>query len=450
MAALFVMISIVDSGSLVTLICAFESQLRSHATMLPTQDHTPDGTADRVPRGQAAVLAQITAGLTRPTSTDEVFGQVVTAVAEQLGSVNTALCFHDPARGTLSLHTCYKHGTVTIYGPETGHEPVSVPTVQFPIWGVLRAKRQAHILSDPSSLPPSRPRDFYLAIGARQVLYVPLLLGEDLIGYLSTPNNRPEAFTPDQIDLAQALANQIALAVRLGRLAEQASEAAITAERERAARTRSAEREAAVLGERNRLAREIHDTLAQAFVGVVTFLEAAKDAAARRPEKAQACVLDALQGARDGLDEARRSVRALRPLPLASGDLTQALNRLAGRPDDGGPAVAVHVHGRTRPLAAKVEEELYRVAKEALTNSLRHANASLISIDLTFDAALIRLVVRDDGGGFDTQLPDPPTTFGITGMRERVDRIGGTLTVDSTLGGGTGVTVVVSAEEDEV
>jgi signal transduction histidine kinase len=281
------------------------------------------------------------------------------------------------------------------------------------------------------------------------VLYVPLLLGEDLIGYLSTPNTRPEAFTSDQIDLAQALANQIALAVRLGRLAEQASDAAITAERERAAHSRSAEREAAVLGERNRLAREIHDTLAQAFVGVVTFLEAAKDAAARRPEKAQACVLDALQVARDGLDEARRSVRALRPLPLDGGDLTQALNRLAGRPDDGGPAVAVHVHGRTRPLAAKVEEELYRVAKEALTNSLRHAKASLISIDLTFDAAIIRLAVRDDGGGFDTQLPDSPTTFGITGMRERVDRIGGTLTVDSTLGGGTVVTVVVPAEEEK-
>jgi signal transduction histidine kinase len=415
--------------------------------MHPTGDKDQDGHAGSVSRGQAAVLAQITAGLTRPTSTDEVFGQVVTAVAEQLGSVNTALCFHDAARGTLSLHTCYKHGTVTIYGAETGHEPVSVPVARG--HEGVAAKRQAHSLSEPSTLSPSQPRDYCLAIGARQVLYVPLLLGEDLIGYLSTPNTRPEAFTPDQIDLAQALANQIALAVRLGRLAEQASDAAITAERERAARSRSAEREAAVLGERNRLAREIHDTLAQAFVGVVTFLEAAKDAAARRPEKAQACVLDALQVARDGLDEARRSVRALRPLPLDGGDLTQALNQFSARPDDGGPAVAVHVHGRTRPLAAKVEEELYRVAKEALTNSLRHAKASLVSIDLTFDAALIRLAVRDDGGGFDTQLPDPPTTFGITGMRERVDRIGGTLTVDSTLGGGTVVTVVVSAEEEE-
>ena len=417
--------------------------------MQSSENKDPDDSADRVSRGPAAVLAQITAGLTRPTSTDEVFGQVVTAVAEQLGSVNTALCFHDAALDTLSLHTCYKHGTVTIYGAETGHEPPSVPTVQVPIWDILRAKRQPHVLSDPSSLPPSRPRDFYLAIRARQVLYVPLLLGEDLIGYLSTPNTRPEAFMPDQIDLAQALANQIALAVRLGRLAEQASDAAITAERERAAQSRAAEREAAVLGERNRLAREIHDTLAQAFVGVVTLLEAAKDSAARRPEKAQACVLDALQMARDGLDEARRSVRALRPLPLDGGDLTQALNRLAGHPDDGGPAVAVHVHGRTRPLAAKIEEELYRVAKEALTNSLRHAEASLISIDLTFDAALIRLAVRDDGGGFDTQLPAPSTTFGITGMRERIDRIGGTLTVGITLGGGTVVTVVVSAEEEE-
>jgi len=417
--------------------------------MQSTENKASEDPAGRVSRGQAAVLAQITAGLTRPTSADEVYGQVVTAVAEQLGSVNTALCFHDAGRGTLSLHTCFKHGTVTIYGTETGHELVSVPADQFPIWGVLRAKRQAHILSDPSSLPPSPPRDYYLAIGARQVLYVPLLLGEDLIGYLSTPNTRAEAFTPDQIDLAQALSNQIALAVRLGRLAEQASDAAITAERERAALSRSAEREAAVLGERNRLAREIHDTLAQAFVGVVTLLEAAKDAAARRSEKAQACLLDALQVARDGLDEARRSVRALRPLPLDGGDLTQALNRFGERPDDGGPAVAVHFHGRTRLLAPKVEEELYRVAKEALTNSLRHAKASLVSVDLTFDAALIRLTIRDDGGGFDARLPDPPSTFGITGMRERVDRIGGTLTVDSTLGGGTVVTVVVSAEEEK-
>src|ERR1700681_119582 len=121
--------------------------------MQSTENKDPDDSAGRVSRGQAAVWAKITAGLTRPTSTDEVYGQVVTAVAEQLGSENTALCFHDAARGTLSLHTCYKHGTVTIYGAETGHEPVSVPTVQFPIWGVLCGKRQAHILSDPSSLP---------------------------------------------------------------------------------------------------------------------------------------------------------------------------------------------------------------------------------------------------------------------------------------------------------
>ena len=140
--------------------------------MESSENKDPDDSAGRVSRGQAAVLAQITAGLTRPTSTDEVFGQVVTAVAEQLGSVNTALCFHDAARGAISLHTCYKHGTVTIYGAETGHEPVSVPTVQVPIWDILRTTRQAYILSDPSSLPPSPLRDFYLAIGARQVLYV--------------------------------------------------------------------------------------------------------------------------------------------------------------------------------------------------------------------------------------------------------------------------------------
>ena len=421
--------------------------------MQSTEINNPDDSASRVSRGQAAVLAQITAGLIRPLSTDDFFAQVLTAVAEQLGSEFTALFFHDPALDALTLHTCYDHGTTTTYIPQASHEPlsfpISFPTAQLPIWGVLRAERQAHTLSNPSSLPPSPSRDWYLANGIQQVLYAPLVLGEDLIGFLSIPTTRLDAFAPDHIDLAQALANQIALAVRLGRLAEQASDATVTAERERAARSRSAEREAAVLGERNRLAREIHDTLAQAFVGVVTLLEAAKNAAARRPEKAQACILDALQVARDGLDEARRSVRALRPLPLDGGDLTQALNRLAARPDDGGPSVVVHVHGLTRPLAAKVEEELYRIAKEALTNSLRHAKATLISIDLTFDATSIRLTVRDDGCGFDTQLPNPPTTFGITGMRERVDRIGGTLTVDSTQGGGTVVAVVAPADEEE-
>jgi signal transduction histidine kinase len=420
--------------------------------MHPTEDNDPDRHAGSVSRGQAAVLGRIMAALTRPLSTIEFFGQVLTAIAEQLGSDSTALFFHDPALNTVAVHTCYDRGEVKTWNSEVGQMPLSLPTSLFPIWDVLRANRQAYTLSDPASLPPSQMRDWFLARGMRQVMFAPLVLGEDVIGFLSIPTERADAYTVEDADLAQALAHQISLAVRLGRLAEQASDAAVAAERERAAHSRSAEREAAVLGERNRLAREIHDTLAQAFVGVVTLLEAAKNAATRRPEKAQACVLDALKVAREGLDEARRSVRALRPLPLDGGDLTRALNRLAGRPDDGGPAVVVHIHGRPRPLAAKVEEELYRITREALTNSLRHASASVIGIDLTFELAAVRLAVRDDGIGFNPHPAVPPevplSTFGITGMRERAARVGGTFSVDSTPGGGTIVITLVPTDEE--
>lgn len=412
--------------------------------MLPTQDQDPDGPAGRVSRGQAAVLGRMMAALTRPLSPDEFFGQVLTAIAEQLGSDSTALFFHDPARDTISVHTCYDQGAVKAWNPEPGHPPQSLhlPTALFPIWAVLRADRRPYTLSDPASLPPSPMRDWFHVRGMRQVLFAPLVLGE-VIGFLSIPSTREDAYTPEHADMAQALAHQTALAVRLGRMAEQARDAAVAAERDRAARDRAADRQAAILEERSRLAREIHDTLAQAFVGVVTLLEAAKDAAVRRPEKAQACVLDALRAARDGLDEARRSVRALRPLPLDGGDLSQALRRLAERPGDGGAAVAVHVHGPPRPLAAEVEQELYRIAQEALANSLRHARASAIGIELAFEPAAVRLAIRDDGDGFDPHATEPPATFGLLGMRERAARVGGTLSVASVPGGGTVVTALV-------
>jgi signal transduction histidine kinase len=204
-------------------------------------------------------------------------------------------------------------------------------------------------------------------------------------------------------------------------------------------------RDAGVLDERARMAREIHDTVAQGLIGIVTQLQAA-DQAAGDPAEWRRHHTAATTLARESLTEARRSVNALRPRPLETARLAGALTEVAAgwsaRHDI--PA-QVTVTGDTRPLPPQAETALLRVAQEALANVAKHAGrASRVGVTLSYLDRLVALDVRDDGDGFDPAAPPGSEGgFGLVGMRQRVEALAGTLQIESEPGGGTAISACV-------
>jgi signal transduction histidine kinase len=163
-------------------------------------------------------------------------------------------------------------------------------------------------------------------------------------------------------------------------------------------------REAGVVEERQRMAREIHDTLAQGLTGIITQLQAAEQAA--DDPAGWHRHFDAATGlARESLSEARRSVEALRPEPLETGRLSEALAGVAGRWSalHGIPA-QVTTTGTARPMPHQAEFALLRTAQEALANVARHAAATRVGVTLSYMEHEVALDVRDDGCGFDPAL----------------------------------------------
>jgi signal transduction histidine kinase len=195
-------------------------------------------------------------------------------------------------------------------------------------------------------------------------------------------------------------------------------------------------REAGALEERARLAREIHDTLAQGLTGIVTQLEAAGQGDSERHIAAAARL------ARESLDEARRSVQALRPQPLEDARLPEALAEVAGAWSQlhGVPAEA-STTGAPRPLPVDVEATLLRTAQEALANVAKHASASRVGLTLSYMDDLVTLDIRDDGVGGAAL----GRGFGLTGMRERLQGLHGTLAIESEAGAGTALSATVPA-----
>jgi signal transduction histidine kinase len=198
-----------------------------------------------------------------------------------------------------------------------------------------------------------------------------------------------------------------------------------------------------VIAERNRIARDIHDTLAQGFTGVILQLEAVEEATSQRlVAKAGEHLTRASELAREGLREARRSVWALRPQTLEEKDLCEALRDLIQKLTAGTPVrMEFIVQGKPRDLPMKWEENLLRIGQEVLTNVLRHARASKFETELAFNDEEVRLNLRDNGSGF-----DPAGTydgFGLQGMRERVEGMGGQLAIQSAKGEGTTISIVL-------
>jgi len=194
----------------------------------------------------------------------------------------------------------------------------------------------------------------------------------------------------------------------------------------------------AVLGERNRIAREIHDTLAQGYVGISVQLEVLAELLRMNKVEAASKHLDTTRGyVREGLNEARQSIWALRSQDADETTLPVKLRRLVEAAGGHGVEAKFSLFGAYRPLPPGSEQEILRVAQEALHNVQKHAGAKHISMQLEYGPAEIALEVRDDGCGFVAEGQPKAGHYGLVGMRERAAALGGTLEVTSEPGEGS-------------
>ena len=206
----------------------------------------------------------------------------------------------------------------------------------------------------------------------------------------------------------------------------------------------------AVLAERNRIAREVHDTLAQGYVGVSVQLEVLSELLRQNKNEAAARHLDTTrQHVREGLADARQSIWALRSQDSGENTLPVQLRRATEHANGHGLEAAFTLYGAYRPMSPGTEREILRIGQEAIHNVKKHAGARHLEVQLEYGPAELALIVTDDGRGFgSTNGSSQAGHYGLTGMRERADLIGGTLEVTSEMGTGTTVRLHLTTSKE--
>jgi signal transduction histidine kinase len=203
------------------------------------------------------------------------------------------------------------------------------------------------------------------------------------------------------------------------------------------------------LAERTRIARELHDTLLQSFQGLMLHFQAVNDLLPAG--KAKEALEKALDRADQAIVEGRDAIQNLRSSTTVANELGQAMASLGeefggARDGKGGsPTLRVSMEGTPRELHPILRDDIYRIAREALRNAFLHSQASKIEADITYDARLLRLRIRDDGKGIDPKLlaAGRDGHWGLAGMRERAEQIGAKLDIWSEVGAGTEVELCV-------
>jgi signal transduction histidine kinase/ligand-binding sensor domain-containing protein len=202
------------------------------------------------------------------------------------------------------------------------------------------------------------------------------------------------------------------------------------------------------LAERTRVARELHDTLLQTFHGVLFRLQAAVNMLPEHSE-AKEHFESVIDRAAQAITEGRDAIQDLRASTVVTNDLAVAISmlgkELTASGANGNTVVHVAVHGTPRDLHPILRDDIYRIAGEALRNAVRHAHARRIEVELTYEDGQFRLQVRDDGQGMDAPADGGRGHFGLSGMRERAELIGGRLVVWSEVGTGTEIDLTIPA-----
>ncbi len=206
------------------------------------------------------------------------------------------------------------------------------------------------------------------------------------------------------------------------------------------------------VNERTRVARELHDTLLQSFQGALFQIQAARNMLLRRADNAMPVLDEAIHAAEAGISEGRVAIQDLRPDPVGQRSLSELLeatgHELAGEQELDGhsPEFRVIVEGKEQNLSLTVQEEVYKISREAIRNAFQHAAASHIEVEIRYDEDRFRLRIRDDGKGIDPTIlkaGGQAGHWGLQGMRERAQRIGSRLEFWGEMGAGTELELTV-------
>lgn len=207
------------------------------------------------------------------------------------------------------------------------------------------------------------------------------------------------------------------------------------------------------LEERERIARELHDTLLQSFQGLLLRFQAASNLLPGRPNEAKTKLDHAINQTSQAIVEGRDAVQGLRSSIGICNDLADAIKTLGDElyvsaTGSKAPIFEVIVEGVPKPLHPIVRDEVYRIAAEGLRNAFQHAESNRVEVDIRYDAGRLRMRIRDDGRGFDPRLLDNGGRaghWGLQGMQERADLIGGNFEIWSKVGAGTEVELTLPA-----
>jgi len=262
-------------------------------------------------------------------------------------------------------------------------------------------------------------------------LAVPLVFRNQTYGVLLAldPLEGGPAFTADDQRLLEAFAASAATAV--------ATATSVAAEQHR-------QRLMAAEDERRRWARELHDETLQSLAGLQMLLGSARRSGST--DSLEAAVSDAVERLEQEIGNLRALITDLRPAALDEFGAKGALETLALRVERNGIEVGLDIEltGRHTP---ELEAAIYRIVQEALTNTVKHGGATRARVEIREDGSNVHVVVSDDGAGFDPAVAT--AGFGLLGMRERVELLGGSLEIESAPGGGTTVTVRLPAQPRE-
>jgi PAS domain S-box-containing protein len=380
---------------------------------------------------ELATLNEIAAMVSRSLDLEEILNAALNKAMDMMQmEVGAAYCLQENGEqaGTKLLALAAQQGVSAEFAQRAGSWQTRGTAIQTPMEAELPEVQLASQCSDPQI------RQALEMEGVRQYIRVPLISKGKLVGAFSLGTRREREIEPEDLSLLASIGQQIGVAVENGILYNQAEQSAAIAERQR-------------------LSRELHDSVTQSLYSVTMYAEASARLLDVGDTTTAAKHLRELRDtAQEALREMRLLIFELRPLALEQIGLVAALQaRLDSVEARGGTKTELLVDGVQTPdrVPRLVEEELYHIAQEALNNALKHSHARHIRVHLHFSDVETLLEICDDGVGFVPRSASGAGGLGLASLKERAQKIGAALNIDSAPGSGTLVRVIVPARSAE-